>query len=73
MERVADDTGTSSAKTPHTKRTARDPAGVGLTVSEVLAAPCLADARVLAGASGLDRIVRRLNVMEVPEDRKSVV
>ena len=33
---------------------------------EVLAAPCLAEARVLAGASGLDRIVSRLNVMEVP-------
>jgi hypothetical protein len=33
----------------------------------VLAAPCLAEARVLAGASGLDRIVSRLNVMEVPD------
>jgi purine catabolism regulator len=32
-----------------------------------LAAPCLAEARVLAGASGLDRIVSRLNVMEVPD------
>ena len=34
---------------------------------EVLAAPCLAQARVLAGAGGLDRIVQRLNVMEVPD------
>jgi purine catabolism regulator len=33
----------------------------------VLAAPCLAQARVLAGAAGLDRIVTRLNVMEVPD------
>src|SRR3954463_6845769 len=57
MERVADTPAISSANS----------AGVGLTVSEVLAAPCLADARVLAGASGLDRIVRRLNVMEVPD------
>src|SRR5258707_14805623 len=56
MERVADDPATSSAKS-----------GVGLRVREVLAAPCLAEARVLAGASGLDRIVRRLNVMEVPD------
>ncbi len=39
----------------------------GLRVREVLAAPCLAQARVLAGASGLDRIVSRLNVMEVPD------
>ncbi len=40
---------------------------MGLAVREVLAAPCLAEARVLAGASGLDRIVSRLNVMEVPD------
>jgi PucR family transcriptional regulator, purine catabolism regulatory protein len=57
MERVADDPAPSSAKSP----------GVGLRVSEVLEAPCLAEARVLAGATGLDRIVRRLNVMEVPD------
>src|SRR5690606_18292412 len=42
-------------------------APVGLTVREVLAAPCLANARILAGESGLDRIVQRLNVMEVPD------
>jgi len=40
---------------------------VGLTVREVLAAPCLSRARVLAGAAGLDRVVQRLNVMEVPD------
>jgi purine catabolism regulator len=40
---------------------------VGLPVREVLAAPCLAEARVLAGAGGLDRVVQRLNVMEVPD------
>jgi purine catabolism regulator len=39
----------------------------GLAVREVLAAPCLARARVLAGAAGLDRMVTRLNVMEVPD------
>src|SRR5436190_20591955 len=41
--------------------------GLGLRVREVLGASSLAGARVLAGASGLDRIVRRLNVMEVPD------
>jgi DNA-binding PucR family transcriptional regulator len=40
---------------------------MGLPVREVLATPCLARARVLAGASGLDRMVSRLNVMEVPD------
>jgi DNA-binding PucR family transcriptional regulator len=40
---------------------------MGLAVREVLAAPCLAQARVLAGAAGLDRVVTRLNVMEVPD------
>jgi PucR family transcriptional regulator, purine catabolism regulatory protein len=39
----------------------------GLTVGEVLQASTLADARLLAGASGLGRIVQRLNVMEVPD------
>jgi PucR family transcriptional regulator, purine catabolism regulatory protein len=43
------------------------PVAVGLRVREVLAAPCLAQARVLAGARGLDRIVQRLNIMEVPD------
>jgi purine catabolism regulator len=33
----------------------------------VLGAATLAGARVLAGASGLDRVVQRLNVMEVPD------
>ncbi|MEX0869243.1 MAG: PucR family transcriptional regulator ligand-binding domain-containing protein [Nitriliruptoraceae bacterium] len=34
---------------------------------DVLASPVLADAKVLAGASGLDRSVERLNIMEVPD------
>lgn len=36
-------------------------------LSEVLRTAILADARVLAGAAGLDRPVERLNVMEVPD------
>jgi purine catabolism regulator len=39
----------------------------GLPVREVLGASSLAGARVLAGAQGLDRVVQRLNVMEVPD------
>jgi len=39
----------------------------GLRVREVLGASSLAGARVLAGAQGLDRVVQRLNVMEVPD------
>ncbi len=39
----------------------------GVTVREVLDTPALSGARLLAGASGLDRVVRRLNVMEVPD------
>ncbi len=39
----------------------------GITVAEVLALSSLRSARLVAGASGLNRIVRRLNVMEVPD------
>jgi purine catabolism regulator len=41
--------------------------GYGVAVSEVLRSPSLAGAQVLAGASGLHRVVARLNVMEVPD------
>src|SRR4051812_10131764 len=44
-----------------------DTPAFGLRVHEVLGVTTLAGARVLAGASGLDRIVQRLNVMEVPD------
>jgi purine catabolism regulator len=39
----------------------------GVTVREVLGMPAMIGARVLAGEAGLDRVVRRLNVMEVPD------
>ncbi|CAN5148935.1 PucR family transcriptional regulator [soil metagenome] len=39
----------------------------GLAVREVLEVSSLARARLLAGAGGLDRVVQRLNVMEVPD------
>lgn len=40
---------------------------VGIPVSEVLALSPLGRARLVAGAAGLDRIVRSVNVMEVPD------
>jgi len=39
----------------------------GLTVRAALEVPALAGARVLAGASGLDRVVHGANIMEVPD------
>jgi purine catabolism regulator len=39
----------------------------GLSVGEVLGVSALSGARVIAGESGLDRVVQRLNVMEVPD------
>ncbi|MDQ2836966.1 MAG: PucR family transcriptional regulator ligand-binding domain-containing protein [Actinomycetota bacterium] len=39
----------------------------GLSVRELLATPSLAGTTVLAGHSGLDRVVRGVNVMEVPD------
>ncbi|WP_327590599.1 PucR family transcriptional regulator ligand-binding domain-containing protein [Nonomuraea sp. NBC_00507] len=39
----------------------------GVSVEEVLGVSTLAEARLIAGESGLGRIVQRLNVMEVPD------
>ncbi|TNY34975.1 PucR family transcriptional regulator [Thermomonospora catenispora] len=39
----------------------------GLSVGEVLGVSTLKGARLIGGRSGLDRIVQRLNVMEVPD------
>jgi len=41
--------------------------GPGLSLGTVLELECLRGARVLAGHAGLDRLVSRLNVMEVPD------
>src|SRR4051794_33887417 len=43
------------------------PVTSGVPLREALALPALRNARVLAGTSGLDRIVRYVNVMEVPD------
>jgi PucR family transcriptional regulator, purine catabolism regulatory protein len=42
---------------------------VAVALSELLRVPALSGAKVLAGASGLDREVEHLNVMEVPDIR----
>ena len=39
----------------------------GITMREVLARPAMAGSTVLAGAAGLDRVVRFVNMMEVPD------
>ncbi|MGI5272848.1 PucR family transcriptional regulator [Nonomuraea sp. CA-218870] len=39
----------------------------GVSVGELLGVSTLAEARLLAGESGLGRVVQRLNVMEVPD------
>ncbi|MFC3999480.1 PucR family transcriptional regulator [Nocardiopsis sediminis] len=39
----------------------------GLTVADALSLSSLRGAEVLAGAGGLDRVIQRLNVMEVPD------
>ena len=39
----------------------------GMTVREVLSLPVMRTSRVLAGEAGLDRVVERLNMMEVPD------
>ncbi len=41
--------------------------GDGLTVREMLGQDAMRGTRIIAGAEGLDRVVRRLNVMTVPD------
>ena len=43
------------------------PTPIGLTVTQALALPALAGARIVAGHAGRDRVVERVNVMEVPD------
>ena len=40
---------------------------IGLTVAQALALPALAGARIVAGQAGHERVVERVNVMEVPD------
>ena len=59
MEKVANDPAHPSA--------IPGASALGLPVSDVLQASSLVGAEVLAGHSGLDRLVQRLNIMEVPD------
>jgi purine catabolism regulator len=61
----ADGADGASAESPGGRSTAT--LTYGLPLGEVLRASTLRGARVLAGAAGLDRVVQRLNVMEVPD------
>ena len=39
----------------------------GVPVSDILGLPPLSDARLVAGHAGLDRVIRSVNIMEVPD------
>ncbi|MDT4970426.1 MAG: PucR family transcriptional regulator, purine catabolism regulatory protein, partial [Pseudonocardiales bacterium] len=60
MESLANVPGTQSRDLPADS-------GYALTVREVLTLPSLAGSELIAGAGGLDEIVRWVNVMEVPD------
>jgi len=42
-------------------------AGMALPVADVLGLPPLSQARLVAGHAGLDRVIRSVNIMEVPD------
>ncbi|WP_166355085.1 PucR family transcriptional regulator [Phytoactinopolyspora limicola] len=65
MGNVANDPGLASPELPAPEAGA--PAIPGLTVRKAMEMPALAGARLVAGAGGLDRVVRRANIMEVPD------
>ncbi|MEO3783445.1 PucR family transcriptional regulator ligand-binding domain-containing protein [Actinocorallia sp. B10E7] len=60
-------TGENRALPPRLRLASTGTLTYGLPVREVLGVSTLADAELVAGASGLDRVVQRLNVMEVPD------
>ena len=57
---------TSVVSLPGRRRRAGQIPVDGLTVREMLGQDAMRGARIIAGADGLDRVVRRLNVMTVP-------
>ncbi|ACU70789.1 transcriptional regulator, PucR family [Catenulispora acidiphila DSM 44928] len=56
-----------AAKHGSTGETTMTATPIGLTVTQTLALPALAGARIVAGHAGHDRVVERVNVMEVPD------
>jgi PucR family transcriptional regulator, purine catabolism regulatory protein len=69
MEKVANDVALRSRELPVASANVAPErsAGSPMTVARMLTLPALAGAEVVAGARGLDRVVRRANVMEVPD------
>ncbi|MCO5996604.1 PucR family transcriptional regulator [Actinoallomurus rhizosphaericola] len=57
------------SRPPALRSTGSGTPAYGLSVEEVLGLSALAGARLVAGAGGLDRVVQRLNVIEVPDVR----
>jgi purine catabolism regulator len=43
------------------------PRDLGIPLRDVLAHPCFKEAKLVAGASGIDKLVKYVNVMEVPD------
>lgn len=43
------------------------PRDLGIPLKEILAHPCLAYAHLVGGSAGIDRLVKYVNVMEVPD------
>jgi PucR family transcriptional regulator, purine catabolism regulatory protein len=62
MENVANDRAPSSLDLPSAS---------GMTVSALMHTPSLAAARLVAGRGGLDRVVRRVDAMDVPDITRS--
>ena len=59
---IANEVDTSPQEVPSTES-----GRYGVTVQELLITPSLSQAKVVAGAAGLSRLVAKLNVMEVPD------
>ncbi|MDA8371753.1 MAG: PucR family transcriptional regulator ligand-binding domain-containing protein [Nocardiopsaceae bacterium] len=66
MENIANDLGKAGQDLPSFGRSASTLAR-GLTVADALSLSSLQNAEILAGSAGLDRVIQRLNVMEVPD------
>ncbi|PSK89144.1 purine catabolism regulator [Murinocardiopsis flavida] len=68
MEDVANDRLGAAQNLPSTDRgRAASSLARGLSVADALGLPVLHGTKVLAGEQGLDRVIQRLNVMEVPD------
>ncbi|SDS89612.1 PucR family transcriptional regulator [Jiangella sp. DSM 45060] len=67
MGKLANDPAQGSPELPAGGGRVPSRAVAGLTVRKAMEIPALAGARLLAGERGLDRVVQRANIMEVPD------